>query len=168
MSRLTRLALLVAALVALPLAGCGSSDAPSKAGGRLRVLGATVEVPPNPKVAAVRLVIDNGTDTDDELVAVSTPAAARASVHRSTVDSEGRATMAPVDVLPIPAGSKVTLAPGGLHVMLEDLTEPLEAGTTIDLRLTFQRSGVRTTSVEVVPTGTGSDENDTYSHDMEH
>ncbi|MCU1498556.1 MAG: hypothetical protein JWM47_2509 [Acidimicrobiales bacterium] len=165
MSRLTRLVLLLSAAVALPLVGCGSSDAPVVNSGKLRVLDATVEVPPNPDVAAVRLVIDNGTATADELIGVTSSAAKDASVHRAKIDDQGRATMTPVAALPIPARSKVTLAPGGLHVMLDGLTEPLQAGTDIDLRLTFRHAGVRTTTVDVVPFGTTTDG---PSHDMEH
>lgn len=151
------------------LAACSSDDGSAGATGSLRIVDATVDRPITGETAAVRLVVDNGSSDADTLEAVSTPVARTVSIHRSVTDDRGLSTMEPVDDgLPVAARSKVTFEPGGLHVMLEDLSEPLEAGTTIDLRLTFQRSGVRTTSVEVVPTGTGSDENDTYFHDMEH
>ncbi|QXC62547.1 copper chaperone PCu(A)C [Aquihabitans sp. G128] len=167
MSRLIRLVLMVSALVVLPLAGCGSGDgAKAEASGELRVLDATVEVPPNPTTASIRMVVDNGTGTDDELVGVASSVADTVSVHRSETDAKGLATMVPVKALKIPARSKVTFEPGGLHVMLEGLSGSLKAGTTIKLKLTFAHAGSRTATVRVVPFG--STTSDSSAHDMEH
>ena len=44
------------------------------------------------------------------------------------------------DGLDLPAGQAVALAPGGLHVMLVDLREPLRAGQTVRMRLRFQNA----------------------------
>ena len=41
----------------------------------------------------------------------------------------------------IPAGSSHVFAPGGDHVMLMGLTEPLDAGATLGLTLSFERAG---------------------------
>jgi copper(I)-binding protein len=46
---------------------------------------------------------------------------------------EGGFTVAP--------NAYLELAPGGLHIMLIGLTAPLEAGSTIDLVLTFEKAG---------------------------
>lgn len=51
--------------------------------------------------------------------------------------------------LAIPAGGTVELAPGGYHVMLMELAEPLKEGTTFDLTLTFENAGEQTVDVEV-------------------
>jgi len=51
--------------------------------------------------------------------------------------------------LAIPAGETVELAPGGYHVMLMELAEPLEEGSTFDLTLTFENAGEKTVEVEV-------------------
>ena len=45
-------------------------------------------------------------------------------------------TMQQVDSVDIPAGGSVAFEPGGLHVMLLDLPDPLEIGETFDLTLT--------------------------------
>ncbi|CAN5419106.1 copper chaperone PCu(A)C [soil metagenome] len=168
MSRLIRLVLVLTALVALPLAGCSKGDASADSGGSVRVLDATVEVPPNPSVASVRMVVDNGTGTDDELTGVASPVTEKVSVHRSETDDQGLATMVPVDALEIPARSKVTFEPGGLHVMLEGLTSPLEAGTTIELTLTFAHAGTRKATVKVVPFGSTTSGSSGSDHEMEH
>ena len=39
--------------------------------------------------------------------------------------------------LPLPAGQAVSLAPGGDHIMLMGVTEPLKTGDTVPLTLTF-------------------------------
>jgi periplasmic copper chaperone A len=51
--------------------------------------------------------------------------------------------------LPIAAGETVNLAPGGNHVMLEQLTRPLKAGEKIPLTLNFERSGARQVEAQV-------------------
>ena len=53
------------------------------------------------------------------------------------------------DGLAIPAGDTVKLAPGGYHVMLLELAEPLKEGATFDLTLTFEQAGEKTVPVEV-------------------
>jgi copper(I)-binding protein len=51
--------------------------------------------------------------------------------------------------LPLPARAPVKLEPGGTHVMLTGLREPLVAGGNIELRLRFEKSGERTVAVRV-------------------
>jgi periplasmic copper chaperone A len=57
--------------------------------------------------------------------------------------------MRPVDEIPVPAGATVALEPGGLHVMMLDLAEPLEIGSTIELTLTFEQAGEVVVTAEV-------------------
>lgn len=157
-TRLVRVLVALVAVVALPLAACGSdsdssdSDAGSTSG-KIEVHDAIVAVPPNPSQAAVRFVIENGTDVDDELVAASSPVAERTEVHKSDVDDEGRSTMEAVPSLAIPAGESVTFEAGGLHVMLTGITEELTAGETVPLTLTFEEAGDIAVTVEVVAPG---------------
>ena len=42
---------------------------------------------------------------------------------------------------PVPANGTVELKPGGFHIMLMNLTEPLEAGDSVELELTFEKAG---------------------------
>lgn len=163
MPRSLRAALALLAFTALALAGCGNGGGPAEAEGTLRVLDATVDRPANPSQASLRFVIDNGTGTDDELIGVASPVAGAADVHRSEVDERGVATMESVEGLSIPARSKVTFEPGGLHVMLKELAEPLEVDQTFDVELTFARAGTRTVEVRVVEPG--SDPADEMEHD---
>lgn len=49
----------------------------------------------------------------------------------------------------VPSGQVVKLAPGGLHLMLMDLTRPLEVGQTVTMELHFRRAGTVTVDAAV-------------------
>jgi copper(I)-binding protein len=49
--------------------------------------------------------------------------------------------MRQVSSIDVPAGGTVSLQPGGLHIMLIDLKEPLRQGETFPLTLTFAKAG---------------------------
>lgn len=62
---------------------------------------------------------------------------------------DGAMTMQPVDRIELPAGETVSLEPGGYHIMLLDLVEPLETGDTFEITLTFENAGEQTVTAEV-------------------
>ena len=66
-----------------------------------------------------------------------------------TDDMDGEMQMAPVDQIDLPAGETVALEPGGYHIMLVDVVEPLEDGDEIDVTLTFEQAGETTITVTV-------------------
>lgn len=74
-----------------------------------------------------------------ELIRVSSPVAASASLHRMVM-ADSMMSMEPVSSLAIPAHGSVDLKPGTYHVMLIGLKETLVAGTSIPLVLTFRGS----------------------------
>jgi copper(I)-binding protein len=72
------------------------------------------------------------------LVGASTPVAALAEVHEMKLE-EGVARMhAMPGGLQLPPGKMVELKPGGYHLMLLDLKQPLPKESTIALTLVFQ------------------------------
>jgi copper(I)-binding protein len=92
----------------------------------------------------------------DRLVDVSAPVAGHAMLHETTLSADGVARMEHVIALEVPAGGAVTLAPGGLHVMLMDLKEALTPGGEIQLTLTFEKAGTVTIGAPVLgPAATG-------------
>lgn len=120
---------------------------------------------------AVYMTILSPTDDVLNSVAVDSDIAAAASFHETTTvasegDAEGHSgdgdesndsdgmdmahmsAMATIDAVPISSGDVVRFQPGGLHVMLEQLTAPLETGERFRLTLVFRESGER--DVEVV------------------
>lgn len=72
-----------------------------------------------------------------QLVGVSTPAAGTAEVHEMKMDGEIM-RMRAVTRLELPAGKAVELKPGGYHLMLMDLKQPLKPGTVVPLTLIFR------------------------------
>lgn len=133
----------VAGLAGVPLAcaedtaaGLSVSDAWARA------------TPGSAPTGAVYLTIESG-DGDRLLGAtVPTAVAASASIHR-TLDEDGMVSMESVDVLEIPAGEAVELAPGGAHIMLVDLAAPLAEGTRFELALDFDSKPDEVVSVTV-------------------
>ena len=64
-------------------------------------------------------------------------------------DGEMAMTMQEAAAIALPAGETVSLEPGGLHVMLLDLPEPLEAGEEFELTLTLEDGEELVVGVEV-------------------
>lgn len=86
---------------------------------------------------------------DDRLVSASSAAAARTEVHEMT-SQDGIMRMSElVDGLPLPAGEDIRLQPGGNHIMLMGVHQPLAAGDTVELDLQFQHAGARTVTAQV-------------------
>ena len=76
----------------------------------------------------------------DRLIAAASPVASKVSIHESRSD-HGVMSMRALSGVAVPAGSTVTLAPGGLHLMLEGLKRPLNAGGRVPITLTFVKAG---------------------------
>jgi copper(I)-binding protein len=85
---------------------------------------------------------------DDRLIAVSSPVAGEGQIHEMKV-ADGMMSMAELeDGLVLPAGEAVALQPGGNHIMLMALKQPLAEGEQVSLTLTFEHAqpvGVRAT-----------------------
>jgi len=71
------------------------------------------------------------------LVAVSTPAAGIAEVHEMKME-DNVMRMRAIPKLELPARQPVQLMPGGYHIMLMQLKQPLADGQTIALTLTLE------------------------------
>lgn len=77
---------------------------------------------------------------DDRLVSIGAPLAGTAQVHEMKTE-DGMMTMAELkDGLPLPAGQPVQLKPGGDHLMLMGLKQPLIAGEQVSITLTFEQA----------------------------
>ncbi|WP_312303141.1 copper chaperone PCu(A)C [Diaphorobacter nitroreducens] len=82
---------------------------------------------------------------DARLVSASSPVAGVTEVHEmKLVDNVMK--MRPLPALDLPAGQAVELKPGGYHIMLLDLKQPVAQGSTVPLTLVFEaKDGQRTT-----------------------
>lgn len=71
------------------------------------------------------------------LVGVSSPVAGVAEMHEMKMDGNIM-RMRGVPAIELPAGKAVELKPGGYHLMLKDLKQPLKTGSKIPLTLRFE------------------------------
>ena len=97
--------------------------------------------------AAYFMLMNHG-NTADRLMSLSTPVAGKAEIHREDV-TNGVMRMRPTGPLTLEPGEMITLKPGGSHVMLLDLKEPLKAGGHFPLTLTFEKAGEMTLEATV-------------------
>jgi len=156
---------------ALVVAACGGDDDAGSA--EVSVTGAWARTSPMASdLGAAYMVIES--PIDDRVIGASAPltVAGRTEIHETTMappatdagdmddmtdmdgtddmdDMGGMMTMRQVGHIDLPAGQPVALEPGGLHVMLIDLREPLEAGATFDIRLSFAEQDPIDVTVEV-------------------
>lgn len=98
------------------------------------------------------LVIRNTSATADRLVSASSPAAGRMELHTHIRDGDVM-RMRPVNDIPVPANGEVTLQPGGLHLMLIGLTQPMNVGQSIPVTLRFEQAGEVTIQLAVQAAG---------------
>lgn len=76
----------------------------------------------------------------DRLLRVTSPLAAKVELHNHIKDGDVM-RMREVPSIDVPAGGAATLAPGGLHIMLLELKQPLKTGESIPLTLEFEKAG---------------------------
>ncbi len=108
-------------------------------------------LPPNVQNGAVFLEIVNKGEKEDFLIRSTTPIARAVEFHQHTHE-DGLMRMKKIDSIPIMYNTKVSLSPGGLHIMLLDLKQPLIEGENFPLTLFFKKSGDITISVPILGT----------------
>lgn len=74
---------------------------------------------------------------DARLIGAASPAAGVVEIHEMAMDGNVM-KMRPVAGLDLPAGKTVELKPGGYHVMLMDLKQPIKEGDIVDVTLTVE------------------------------
>jgi hypothetical protein len=85
---------------------------------------------------------------DSRLVEVRSPVAGVIEIHEMAMDGAVM-RMRAIDGIDLPTGKGVALAPGGFHVMLMDLKQPLKAGDTVPLTLVIEGRDKSRRTVEV-------------------
>jgi copper(I)-binding protein len=85
---------------------------------------------------------------DASLVGADSAAAGAVEVHEMSMDKNVM-RMRAVPRLDLPAGKTVELRPGGYHMMLIDLKQPLKKGDSVPLRLKIENKDKTVSTVEV-------------------
>ncbi|HIJ83642.1 MAG: uncharacterized protein HW380_602 [Magnetococcales bacterium] len=93
-------------------------------------------VPPTVQTMAAYMGIENPGTASVTLVSVQSAVFQKAELHE-TVNTNGMATMVPHKNLVIDAGKKITLNPGGYHLMLITPQAPVREGDSVPLTLIF-------------------------------
>jgi periplasmic copper chaperone A len=91
-----------------------------------------------------------------KLVSASSPVAGVVEIHEMAMEGNVMKMRALPKGLDLPAGKAVALKPGGLHVMLMDLKQPLKAGDTVPLSLVVEGAANKRETIEVKATVRGA------------
>lgn len=110
---------------------------------------------PGAQVAGGYLTITNTGQTDDRLIAVSSERSSKAQIHEMAMDGNVMIMRELPEGLEIPAHESVKLAPGGYHLMLMDIAEPLKEGQVSKVTLNVEKSGPVEIEVIVGPVAGG-------------
>ncbi|QEW06075.1 copper chaperone PCu(A)C [Nitrincola iocasae] len=105
-------------------------------------------VPPGQPNSAAFMQLENATQTDLAVITAQSSASEVAELHTHT-NVDGVMQMRQVDSIALPAGETTELKPGGLHIMLIGLKQPLADGDQIDLTLTFSDGSATEVTVPV-------------------
>ncbi|HET8534730.1 MAG TPA: copper chaperone PCu(A)C [Sphingomicrobium sp.] len=135
---------------ALLLASCKPASAPPA----VSVDGAWARATISGQSGSVAYFTIRNAGGEDKLLTVSS-SGVDASLHSTSMDN-GVMRMRPLEALDIPANGTVELKPGGTHVMLMELKQPLQAGAALELDLKFEKSGERKVMAEVRPASAGA------------
>jgi copper(I)-binding protein len=109
--------------------------------------------PGGAKVGGGYLTIENKGSAPDRLIGGSADVAGTVQIHEMAVNN-GVMTMRPLDNgLTIEPGKTVKLAPGGFHLMLLDLKNPLKQGDKLPVTLEFEKAGKVKLSLDVQGVG---------------
>lgn len=101
----------------------------------------TRATPPGPSVGGGYLTLRNEGEKADRLIGASSPVAERVEIHAMEMEDDVMRMRKLEDGLEIPAGATVELAPGGIHIMMIGLQEPIAEGDMVPLTLVFEEAG---------------------------
>lgn len=114
------------------------------------------------KNSAAYFSVTNRGEVPDRLVSVESSAVERAELHDHIMEDDV-ARMVEVETIDLDAGETLTLEPGGLHIMLFGLSEPLAPGDSLPLTLHFEQAGSLEVEADVRPLRGGG-----HGHDHDH
>lgn len=96
-------------------------------------------------------LINNGSSAD-RLLSATTPVADKVQFH-SVSEEGGVSRMREMHTVEVAPGAKVTFSPGGMHIMLVGLKQPLKEGQSFPLTFSFEKAGKVDVTVSVAKVG---------------
>lgn len=95
------------------------------------------EAPPNARMLAAYVTVENTTNQDLKLVGAFAPDFGMAEIHK-TIEVDGMLKMREQKELPLPVQSKLVMEPGGIHIMLMMPKAKFKAGDEARICLIYQ------------------------------
>jgi copper(I)-binding protein len=114
--------------------------------------------PAGAKTGAAYVTLINNGGSGDRLLSATTPVAGQVQFH-SVSEENGVSRMREMHAVEVAPGAKVTFSPGGMHIMMVGLKQPLKEGQSFPLTLTFEKAGKMDVTVPVAKVGASHDEN---------
>jgi copper(I)-binding protein len=127
--------------------GAGTDATAPPATSKIEIADAWARETPN-DVSAVYMVIKNS-GAADRLVSAASSKSPNVQIHETVTEGSSMRMQEVEGGIEVPANAEVALAPGGYHIMLMNLAEPVKAGETLDIELTFEKAGVMNLDVPV-------------------
>jgi copper(I)-binding protein len=106
------------------------------------------ETPPGVSTGAGYVTLINEGSANDRLIAARSGVSERVELHTHRMEG-GMIMMRQVESIDVDAGGRTVLEPGGTHLMLIGLKQPLVAGQRFPLTLEFEKGGKLTSQFEV-------------------
>ncbi|CAC9462490.1 copper chaperone PCu(A)C [bacterium endosymbiont of Bathymodiolus sp. 5 South] len=104
--------------------------------------------PPNAPILGAFMEISNHSDSDIKLLSANTKGYKRLELHK-TVSQDGMMKMIKQDFMPIPAHGKLTLKPGGWHIMMIQPKKVPKEGDSVVIKLVFDNGLSKTIQAKV-------------------
>ena len=116
----------------------------------LEVQDAWVRVIPGADIAAAYMTLRNPGPAAITVTGIQSPIAGHAMIHETKLEG-GQSQMRAHEQLLLAPGATVKLQPGGLHVMLHDVKQPLTVGEKLPLVIQLSDGGTVQTTATVRP-----------------
>ncbi|NHI15600.1 copper chaperone PCu(A)C [Microbacterium excoecariae] len=156
---------------AAALAGCAAGGSADQAADETAAEAVTIEdawvKAADSGMSAAFGVLTNDSSADVTVVSAETEASTMIELHETVESETGETIMREIDGgFVVPADATYALEPGGSHLMLMELTDPLEAGEEVEFTLTFG-DGSTATFEAPVKDYSGANENYGGASDMD-
>lgn len=100
--------------------------------------------------SAAYMAINNPTNKQITILGASAADVANnVELHKSFVDEKGVSRMTSIDKIVVPAKSSISLAPGGIHIMLFELKRKLNVGDSFKIVLALEDMDAITVDAQV-------------------
>lgn len=110
---------------------------------------------PGQPVGGGYLTISNSGAQADRLLSVLSPLAGSVELHEMAMNGQVMTMRRIEGGIEIPPGKTVDLGPGGMHLMFMKVKAPFEKGSSVPVRLVFEKAGPIDVTLPVMALGQG-------------